>query len=716
METLKSTVRRIVTAKPSGWAVIKVGLGDDEATVVGMVGHLRPGESVELTGFWEKGGKFGRQFKAQGVEVTVPATIAGISAYLETIDGIGPAMASLLVQAFGESTLDVIREEPARLFEVDGIGRVRAETIAAAVGRDGVRAEAMVRLRQWHVPPSVIPMVIREWGHETIERVQADPYSLISEFSGVGFKTADAVATSIGFPITSPARIDAGVIHELREAVTRLGHTYSPRQSIIRDSCRLLALREDSVIERLAALEEVGRVAIDGDAVYLTKMFELERSLAAEIIRMMAAPAKRPPGAVEPADLEGLKLSDRQAFAVAEALRRKIAIINGGPGTGKTTVTKMIVRAAERLGWELMLCAPTGKASRRMADVTGAFTSTIHRALGSAWGRDFKFFADLIIVDESSMLDVEIAERFFRCVADGARLVLVGDVDQLPSVGPGRVLGDMITSGRVPVVTLDQPFRQAVASKIIVAAHQINAGIVPEVPKEVIDFTIIERKDHATIAHLAVQIAARLLPGKYGFENVMILSPMRKGDIGVDALNVAMQAELNPNGSPFGKAGFRVGDRVMVVSNDYDLDVFNGDTGVVRSAVDDVATLRLDDGRDVVFAPRHHSLLRLAYACTVHKMQGSEVEAVVVIAHSSHTHMLSRSLLYTAVTRSRRYVAILGELKALERAVGKVEAGSRHSGLSWRIAETGPPPPSTSPPPEPPGFFNDGPIDDDIPF
>lgn len=700
------TIERVVFSNERGWAILKGELDDgQEITVVGSLSHLHPGETVRFSGDWEDNRRFGRQFAARAAEVTRPATARGLERYLGGIDGVGPATARLLVDALGEEVLDVIREHPERLLEVRGIGETRARAIVAAVcDRDG-HADQVAQLRQWDVPPHLVPKILKLYGTAAVEWVRENPYRLITDFHGVGFKTADSIAQGIGVPVTAPERVRAGVLHVLREASGE-GHVFLPRARLMSAVTRLLGLTGDHVLPELVELEEVERVVIDGEAVYLSYWHTVESLVAARLRALASAPDTKPPAPEpDPALVGDIELSPRQREAVELARREKVLVITGGPGTGKTTITRVVLAALAQGEQEVVLCAPTGRAAKRLAEATGHPAATIHRTLGynpeGGWGRTRlnPLSADVVLVDESSMVDVELVYRLLDAVPDGARLVLVGDADQLPSVGPGRVLRDVIESGVVPVVELDQIFRQAARSQIVVNAHRVNAGLDLHVPEkgESADFYLVERDEPTEAADLVVRLATEVLPRKFGFDprrDVWVMAPMRRGPLGVEALNLRLQDVLNPSGEPFGDHGLRVGDRVMQHRNNYDIDVFNGDVGRVESfdPEQDEAVVVLEDNRRVGYDKKARRDLQLAYATTVHKAQGSEFPCAVMVVHTTHFIMLQRTLLYTGMTRARRLLVVVGNQAGVARAIENSEAGERHSGLTWRLRETGAPP------------------------
>jgi exodeoxyribonuclease V alpha subunit len=712
MATLEATVeRRIFAAEDGGFAVLALDIAGARETAVGPLGHLYPGASVVLTGDWKNDPRRGKQFVARDSEVVRPSGLVGIQRFLESIDGVGPVTARAILAAFGDRTLEVAEREPWRLAEVIPAGR--ASAVGAAVAGRLAEAHAMARLREWAVPERFVPRILKRYGGGAVALIQENPYRLIDDFEGVGFATADAIARASGVPHASAARIRAGVMHVLAEAAGD-DHCYVPRDRLVWEAAKLLELKAATIAPELAQLETLNRVVFDADAAYLKWWFDCECDVARRLLAMMD-PATELRGvlasvpASDSADLSrtaGLDFTAEQLAAIGMACSEAVCIINGGPGTGKTTVTRLIVEMCRLSNVTVRLCAPTGRAAKRLSELSGASAQTIHRLLmyhpEQGWRHNElnPLPADLVICDEASMVDVGLAARLLAALRPGCRLALVGDADQLPSVGPGRVLRDAIESGAVPVARLDRVFRQGAASRLAVNAHRLNRGEPMEIPAagEPSDFYAAFVEDPAALAAAVVRMAAEAIPRRLGVDflrDVWVLSPMHKGPLGVEALNAALQAAVNPGGAPFGspKRGLRVGDRVMQQRNDYDLDVYNGDAGTVEAVGRDAdgkptVTVRIDD-RLVEYTAEKSGALKLAYACTVHKAQGSEYPVVLLVCHDSHYIMLQRTLLYTGMTRARRLLVLCGTRRAVEIAASRVESRQRWTGLAGRLREGG---------------------------
>ena len=718
-ETLLGTVERVVFSGGDGAftvARLKLERDGEVITVVGSLVGVPAGASLRLVGRFETTARFGAQFRIEHYTEVAPATLEGLRRYLGSglIKGIGPELASRIVDRFGIETLEILDRDPTRIGEVAGIGQSRARAVRDAWAAQRQVREVMVFLQGYGVSPAFAARIYKRYGAASIARVRENPYRLAFDVWGIGFLSADKLAAALGVAPDAPARLEAGVRHVLDDESGN-GHVFVPRARLCQKASSLLEQPEEGVAAAIDRLARAGEVAIDATvvddskdpAIYETLLYRAETALAAGLARLLDAPA--PALSVE-ADKAiawyereaGIALARQQAEAVKLALGAKVAVITGGPGVGKTTIVRGIVSILKRKGLTVALAAPTGRAAKRLTDATGAPASTLHRLLewrpaSATFGRcpSNPLEADVLIVDEASMLDVRLGADLVAALASSARLVLVGDVDQLPSVGPGSVLGDVISSGAVPTVRLTEIFRQAAESLIVVNAHRIQEGAEPELGAAAADresdrrdFFFLEEDDPAAAATLIRDLVAVRLPRRYGFspQEIQVLSPMHRGELGAGNLNRLLQETLTAGapGIERGQRTLRVGDKVMQVKNDYDKEVWNGDSGTVEGVGDEALAVRFDD-RLVEYTLDELDTLVLAYAATVHKSQGSEYPAVVIPVHTQHYVMLQRNLLYTAVTRGKRLVVLVGTRKALALAVRNADVAARASGLAARL-------------------------------
>ncbi len=732
-DSLEGTVERITYASEDGYTVLRLKARGhiDLVTVVGHLPQVQPGESLKLSGQWARHAEYGRQFKAERCEQVLPATIEGLKKYLGSglIKGVGPVTAGRIVKKFGLQTLDVLEEHPEKLREVLGIGAWRAERIATAWEQQKAIKEVMLFLQSHGVNTSLAVKIYKQYGDASISVVKTDPYRLAQDIYGVGFKTADKIARELGLPHDSPARIGAGIAYTLSQ-LSEDGHVYAPQELLVDEAAQLLEVPVEKVgpeIPRLQAADQVkvetvcyadpkgfenpqGLPLREERAVYLTPMYYGEVGAAKRLKTIMDAPDSglRAFQAVEwdkafvyAEAKSGLQLTEQQQQAVRTALTTKVTVLTGGPGTGKTTSLRAILDLCDAKKVSYALCSPTGRAAKRLSEATGRPAKTIHRMLEFSPQDGFKRNADnplpvnLLVVDEVSMLDVLLANNLFKALPPSAHLLLVGDVDQLPSVGAGDVLRDVINSNRAVVIRLEVIFRQAQDSLIITNAHRINQGQFPLFTKSAQDFFFFVQEDPDQAAELIVDLVQKRIPHKFGLapQEIMVLSPMHRGAVGVGNLNTLLQAALNPP-SPqkderhFGAITFRAGDRVMQIRNDYDRDVFNGDIGTVTAIDAEEQTLTVSiDGRPVVYDWADNDELVLAYAASVHKAQGAEYPAVVMPLLTQHYMMLQRNLVYTGITRARQLVVIVGSKKALAMAVRNNKIAQRYSGLQARLAK-----------------------------
>ncbi|HPI93082.1 MAG TPA: ATP-dependent RecD-like DNA helicase [Deltaproteobacteria bacterium] len=703
----------------TGYTVMRLKPLDDEQKSVTVVAHLpmpRTGDLYQFTGSWSRHPRYGLQFQATRFEARPPVTADGIRAYLASeIDEIGPELARRIVDAFGMDTFIVIDHEPFRLREVPGIGRKRAEAIIRAWRDHRNRRETFVFLYSQGITAGLAARVYKRYQEGTVEMVRANPYRLAIDIPGVGFLTADRIAEKTGIARDAPERIDAGVVYMLEVAAAQ-GHTFLPRRILLHEAGRLLGVDRDLIEGQLAELASLNHVSVerdpDGneaeDAVYHTALERAERHAARDLVALSRAGkgayALDPEGSVDWMEEQyHLDLSDSQKEAVRCAAAGTCMVLTGGPGTGKTSTITAVLHMFRLADARIVLCAPTGRAARRMTEATGHEASTIHRLLEfnpreGAFKRNEgdPLEADLIIVDEFSMVDIVLLHHFLKAVVAGTTLVFVGDVDQLPSVGPGNCLKDIINSGIVEVVRLDTIFRQELASRIIVNCHRINQGRMPEITENGTgDYRFIPEEDPDRILSEIVRLASAELPDRYGLDpirDVQVLSPMHKGVLGVENLNRHLQQALNPSGSPYrkGSVEFRVGDKVMQTRNNYELEVFNGDIGTLADInVRDGSFQVAYDDRIVFYAPADADDLVVAYATTIHKAQGSEYPAVLMPIHPQHSVMLARNLLYTAVSRGKRLVVTIGSARAVRLSVENSRSRTRFTRFARRLSGKG---------------------------
>ncbi|WP_228974845.1 ATP-dependent RecD-like DNA helicase [Streptomyces sp. DH12] len=713
----------------TGYTVARVdtGRGGGELlTVVGSLLGAQPGESLRMEGRWGSHPQYGRQFTVDNYTTVLPATVQGIRRYLGSglVKGIGPVFADRITEHFGLETLDVLEESPERLIEVPGLGPKRTRNITAAWEEQKAIKEVMVFLQGVGVSTSIAVRIYKKYGDASISVVRGRPYRLAADVWGIGFLTADRIAHAVGIPHDSPDRVKAGLRFALSQSSDQ-GHCFLPEERLIADAVKLLQVDTGLVIDCLAELaadgEEGGVVrervpGPDGElvtGVYLLPFHRAETSLAAQVVRLLRAEEDRLPAFRDVswdralawlADRTGVRLAPEQEAAVRLALTRKVAVLTGGPGCGKSFTVRSIVELARAKAAKVVLAAPTGRAAKRLAELTGAEASTVHRLLElkpggeAAYDRERPLDADLVVVDEASMLDVLLANKLVRAVAPGAHLLLVGDVDQLPSVGAGQVLGDLLApGGPVPAVRLTRIFRQARQSGVVTNAHRINAGEHP-LTTGLADFFLFVAEDTEEAGRLTVDVAARRVPVRFGLDprrDVQVLAPTHRGPAGASTLNGLLQQAVTPArpGLPekrFGGRVFRVGDKVTQVRNNYDKGrngVFNGTVGVVTAldADEQRLTVLTDEDEEVAYDFDELDELAHAYAVTIHRSQGSEYPAVVIPVTTSAWTMLQRNLLYTAVTRARKLVVLVGSRRAIGQAVRTVSAGRRFTALGHRL-------------------------------
>jgi len=718
------TVLRLRPESHPGAPVARFQNQDGLITVVGNLPELSPGEHLRLEGHWDKHPKHGSQFKAEVCEQTLPATVAGIQSYLGSgmIKGIGPKLAERIVSRFKENTFDIVEQQPARLLEVPGIGSDRVQKITAAWEEQKQVKEIMVFLHGHGVSTNLAVKIYKTYGDAALDTVQKNPYQLERDIYGVGFKTADRIAQALGLPAEHPSRIEAGIVFALNEMIEE-GHVYVPKELLAQRAVELLAVAPEHIAPALEQLakddriradmipvnsknEKAGKTAVAESpadykipVIYLSPLYFGERGVAERLKKLVNANIS----VMSKNDVEKFaeNLSEEQRSALGMALSHPVSILTGGPGTGKTTCLKALISTLELQHKRYALASPTGRAAKRLSEATGRRASTIHRLLeyspieGIKYNDKNPLNIDFLIVDESSMLDLLLTNNLLKALRPGMQVLFVGDVDQLPAVGAGDVLHNMIESGIIPVMRLNTIFRQAADSQIITNAHLINQGRLPILLKESRDFFLFPAEDATEAADWIVQVVSERIPQKFGFDavhEIQVLAPLYRGPAGVTVLNERLQEKLNPpNVSKQERKLYgtllRIGDKVMQTQNNYDKDVYNGDIGFIRSmdVVEQTLTVEFD-GKKVPYDWSDTDQLTLAYVISVHKAQGSEFPVVVMPVVTQHYTMLQRNLLYTAITRARKLCVLTGNRRAISMAVHNNKVAQRFTALDWRLS------------------------------
>lgn len=702
---LRCVVERITYQNPeNGYSVLKVKVKgySDLVTLVGNLLEVPVGSVLLCRGEWKVDKCYGSQFVAATWEETMPATVYGIEKYLGSglVKGIGPRFARAIVQRFGTETIDIIETEIERLYEVPNIGRKRVAKIRESWEKQKDIKNVMLFLQGYGVSTAYAAKIYREYGKESIDKVRENPYRLADDIWGIGFKTADGIAAKMGYEKEDPRRCRSGILYTLGQ-LSDEGHVYAGEEQLVKTAGQLLEAGETAIRDTLAGMLQAEDLILDKDAIYLPPFYHAECGTSRRL-RDLAESTGRSlfDGLFDPSSLTaetGIEYDEVQLAAIRQAVTSKVMVLTGGPGTGKTTTTQGIIAALKKAGLRVLLAAPTGRAAKRMSEATGMEAKTIHRLLeynpqdGYKRNDENPLEGDALIVDECSMIDILLMNNLLKAVPVGMRLVFVGDIDQLPSVGAGNVLRDIIDSQRIPVVRLVRIFRQAQKSRIVMNAHTINQGRFPDTSNgRDTDFFFMREDDPERAAETIVRLVKERLPRAYreSPDRIQVLTPMQRGVVGAANLNLLLQQALNPSGPSLGRGGYtyRQGDRVMQLRNNYDKDVFNGDLGYIREVDTEERTLKVDfDGKWVEYDVTELDELTLAYATTIHKAQGSEYPIVVMPVLMTHFVMLQRNLIYTGITRAKKICVLIGAMKALAYAVRNVSVLKRNTRLRERL-------------------------------
>ena len=702
---LRCVVERITYQNPeNGYSVLKVKVKgyNDLVTLVGNLLEVPVGSVLLCRGEWKVDKRYGSQFVAATWEETMPATVYGIEKYLGSglVKGIGPRFARAIVQRFGTETIDIIETEIERLYEVPNIGRKRVAKIRESWEKQKDIKNVMLFLQGYGVSTAYAAKIYREYGKESIDKVRENPYRLADDIWGIGFKTADGIAAKMGYGKEDPRRCRSGILYTLGQ-LSDEGHVYAGEEQLVKTAGQLLEAGETAIRDTLAGMLQAEDLILDKDAIYLPPFYHAECGTSRRL-RDLAQSTGRSlfDGLFDPSSLTaetGIEYDEVQLAAIRQAVTSKVMVLTGGPGTGKTTTTQGIIAALKKAGLRVLLAAPTGRAAKRMSEATGMEAKTIHRLLeynpqdGYKRNDENPLEGDALIVDECSMIDILLMNNLLKAVPVGMRLVFVGDIDQLPSVGAGNVLRDIIDSQRIPVVRLVRIFRQAQKSRIVMNAHTINQGRFPDTSNgRDTDFFFMREDDPERAAETIVRLVKERLPRAYreSPDRIQVLTPMQRGVVGAANLNLLLQQALNPSGPSLNRGGYtyRQGDRVMQQRNNYDKDVFNGDLGYIREVDTEERMLTVDfDGKKVEYDVTELDELTLAYATTIHKAQGSEYPIVVMPVLMTHFVMLQRNLIYTGITRAKKICVLLGAAKALAYAVRNVSVLKRNTRLKERL-------------------------------
>ena len=702
---LRCVVERITYQNPeNGYSVLKVKVKgyNDLVTLVGNLLEVPVGSVLLCRGEWKVDKCYGSQFVAATWEETMPATVYGIEKYLGSglVKGIGPRFARAIVQRFGTETIDIIETEIERLYEVPNIGRKRVAKIRESWEKQKDIKNVMLFLQGYGVSTAYAAKIYREYGKESIDKVRENPYRLADDIWGIGFKTADGIAAKMGYEKEDPRRCRSGILYTLGQ-LSDEGHVYAGEEQLVKTAGQLLEAGETAIRDTLAGMLQAEDLILDKDAIYLPPFYHAECSTSRRL-RDLAESTGRSlfDGLFDPSSLTaetGIEYDEVQLAAIRQAVTSKVMVLTGGPGTGKTTTTQGIIAALKKAGLRVLLAAPTGRAAKRMSEATGMEAKTIHRLLeynpqdGYKRNDENPLEGDALIVDECSMIDILLMNNLLKAVPVGMRLVFVGDIDQLPSVGAGNVLRDIIDSQRIPVVRLVRIFRQAQKSRIVMNAHTINQGRFPDTSNgRDTDFFFMREDDPERAAETIVRLVKERLPRAYreSPDRIQVLTPMQRGVVGAANLNLLLQQALNPSGPSLGRGGYtyRQGDRVMQLRNNYAKEVFNGDLGYIREVDTEDRMLTVDfDGKKVEYDVTELDELTLAYATTIHKAQGSEYPIVVMPVLMTHFVMLQRNLIYTGITRAKKICVLIGAMKALAYAVRNMSVLKRNTSLRERL-------------------------------
>lgn len=703
----------------NGYTVAKIRVKGHKnlVTVTGNFAQLNLGELLKITGEWHNHPRYGEQFKVITCESVTPATAEGIEKYLGSglIKGVGPVMAKRIVTLFGADTLEIMEKSIGRLKEVEGIGEKRFRMIRGAWDEHKEIKEVMIFLQGCGVSPAYAARIFKRYGHDAIRKVKENPYRLATDIFGIGFLSADNIAERMGIARDSIYRAEAGILYMLNQ-LSGNGHVYYPYEPLIEECMKMLQVARDIIVKAFGKIASEKKIVFEdindddlsanNKAVYLSRLYLAEVGIAESIKQLFSHQKRLREFDIKAAIAQvendvGIRLAEKQAEAIHEAITKKVLVITGGPGTGKTTIINSILKVYAGQGQRVLLAAPTGRASKRMSEATGHEAKTIHRLLEFSplegrFKRDAKnpLNADLIVIDEASMVDTILMHYLLNAVPLSATLIFVGDVDQLPSVGSGNVLRDIITSGSVPTVMLNEIFRQAGKSLIVTNAHIINSGNRPSLSynsEELQDFYFLQVETPEKIVERIISLCRDRIPERFRFDpvkDIQVLAPMNRGMIGTINLNIELQKALNPAGKEMvkGYKTFKTGDKVMQVVNNYDKDVFNGDIGLIKEIDNEYQKVLVDyDGRTVAYESRDIDEIVLAYAVSVHKSQGSEYPAVIMPVHTQHYLLLQRNLLYTGITRGKRLVILIGTRKALSIAINNNTPRKRYSWLQKRL-------------------------------
>ena len=708
MQKLRCVVERITYQNPeNGYSVMKVKVKgyNDLVTLVGNLLEVPAGSVLLCDGEWKIDKRYGSQFAVQSWEEVMPATAYGIEKYLGSglVKGIGPKFAQLIVKQFGLDTIDVIETDIKRLYEVPGIGKKRVEKIRESWEKQKDIKNVMLFLQVYGVSTAYAAKIYRQYGKDSINKVKENPYRLADDIWGIGFKTADGIASKMGYEKNDLRRCKSGIIYTLNQLANE-GHVYAEEEQLVKSALELLEADEEPIRKALSDMSQTEALKIEDKAIYLPPFYYAEIGTANRLLALLQESGKDV--LAKPLDIKALseetsiEYDEVQKQAIEEAVRSKVMVLTGGPGTGKTTTTQGIIAALKHQGMKILLAAPTGRAAKRMSEATGMEAKTIHRLLefnpqdGYKRNDENPLEADVLIVDECSMIDIILMNNLLKAVPTSMRLVLVGDIDQLPSVGAGNVLRDIIESHKIPVIRLTRIFRQAQSSRIVMSAHAINQGRFPDTSNgKQTDFFFIEQGDPEAVAKEIVNLVKNRLPKAYHRKtsDIQVLTPMQRGVVGASNLNMALQSALNPSQLALNRGGysFRQGDRVMQLRNNYDKEVFNGDLGYVDQIDMEERTLHVNfDGRLVEYDVSELDELTLAYATTIHKSQGSEYPIVVMPILMTHYVMLQRNLIYTGITRAKKICVLIGTKKALAFAIRNMSVLKRNTRLKERLNQT----------------------------